>query len=118
MRAKSGSARRRSAAEWARVVADWKRSGLDCKAFAASRGIKSGTLSWWQWRLRRGASSADTLRLVKVDVAPEPVDQVALGVARCSWELATARGVLRVHEGIGEAALDAVLVALVDRDRS
>jgi hypothetical protein len=121
MGVKTGSGRRRSAAEWAKVMADWERSGLDRKAFAASRGIKSGTLSWWRWRLRGGAlggPSTDALRLVKVDVAPEPGSRVAVGATRCAWELATARGVLRVHDSIGEVALDAVLAALVEKDPS
>lgn len=41
----------RSAQEWQRLVAEWRRSGLPCKAFAAGRGVHPHTLSWWAWRL-------------------------------------------------------------------
>jgi hypothetical protein len=104
-------------------MAEWERSGLDRKAFAASRRINVGTLSWWRWRLRGApleAVSMPDLRLVKVDVEPEARSEPdkGHGSEQVSWELATPRGVLRVHEGIGEGALAAVLAALVERGPS
>jgi hypothetical protein len=71
------------------VVAEWERSGLDRKAFAASRRIDAQRLSWWRWRLRgaslEAVSTAD-LRLVKVDVEPEARSEAdkAADVARGS----------------------------------
>jgi hypothetical protein len=105
------------------VVAEWERSGLDRKAFAASRRIDARRLSWWRWRLRGGpleAVSTADLRLVKVDVEPEARSEAdkGHGAERVSWELVTPRGVLRVHEGIGEVALAAVLAALVEKGSS
>ncbi|HUE28592.1 MAG TPA: hypothetical protein VMP89_17595 [Solirubrobacteraceae bacterium] len=110
---------RRSAEEWAALVAEWEESGQDSRTFAAARHINPRTFSWWRWRLGKGTSAgptADGLRLVKVDVEPEPMGEPAPGVGpKVSWEIATRCGVLRVHEGIDGAALAAVLAALVDR---
>jgi hypothetical protein len=47
---------RRSAAEWATIVAEWKRSGLTAEAFAEERGLAASTLAWWSSQgLRRSA---------------------------------------------------------------
>src|SRR4051794_32813059 len=104
MRGSTKGQRRRSAREWAELVAEWERSGQDAVAFAAARGIKPRTFTWWRWRLRRGVSpegASAGLRLVHVDVEPEVADDFAVAVRpNPSWELATQRGVLRVHEGI------------------
>jgi hypothetical protein len=50
---------RRSAAEWATIVADWKSSGLTAEAFARERGLSPNTLLWWssQGPRRRMTSS-------------------------------------------------------------
>jgi hypothetical protein len=100
-------------------VAEWERSGQDAGAFATARRIKPRTFTWWRWRLRQGVgpeAAQAGLRLVRVDVEPEAVDDIASAARPSpSWELATRRGVLRVHEGIDGAALTAVLAALVDK---
>lgn len=47
--------------QWAERVAGWRRSGLTTKQFAASIGVKAGTLSYWASRLgqeSRGVSTA------------------------------------------------------------
>lgn len=52
---------RTSREEWARRVADWRRSGLPARRFAAREGINHHTLSHWAWRLgeeRRGGTDA------------------------------------------------------------
>jgi hypothetical protein len=118
MGARTGTGERRSATEWAKLVAEWEQSGLDRNAFAASRRVNARQLSWWRWRLRGAVRSrAVDIRLVKVDVEREPRSKVDHGRATelGSWELATSRGVLRVHEGISEVALEAVLAALVGK---
>ena len=44
---------KRSREEWARLVAEWRGSGLTQKGFARRKGIAAATLSWWSCRLRR-----------------------------------------------------------------
>lgn len=42
---------RRNAAQWAELVAKWKRSGLTAKKFGAREGVGPKSLTWWSWRL-------------------------------------------------------------------
>lgn len=44
---------RTAAVRWARLVAEQRRSGQSVRDFAAARGVKPGTLSWWRWNLRQ-----------------------------------------------------------------
>ena len=37
-------------AEWAKRVRQWRHSGQTARAFAASIGVKSGSLTHWAWR--------------------------------------------------------------------
>jgi transposase len=43
----------RRRAEWAERVRRWRRSGLTAGEFAASIGVKPGTLTHWAWQLGR-----------------------------------------------------------------
>jgi hypothetical protein len=119
MRSSSRVQDRRSAEEWAALVAEWERSGLESSTFARARDINPRTFSWWRWRLKKGASAeprTGSVRLVRVDVERQPMGEPVHGVGSgVSWELATDCGVLRVHEGIDGTALAAVLAALVDK---
>ena len=46
---------RRSAAQWAELVAAWDSSGLSAEAFARERGLVEGTLRWWKGELESRA---------------------------------------------------------------
>jgi hypothetical protein len=61
----------------------------------------------------RVAALAEGPRLVRVDVAESSVQHTATAGA---WELVTARGHLRVRDGIGVGELRLVLEALVSKD--
>jgi transposase len=104
---------RKTRAKWAVLVKAWKRSGLTAREFARQRGVKAGTLSWWNWRLGvdecAGASGRGPgLVAVKLDDKGEGGDS--------AWELSTARGdVLRVHDRIERDELAQVLAALMRR---
>jgi transposase len=107
--------RRQSAREWARLVEAWKKSGETAADFAATRGIKPGTLTWWKWKLAsRTAAPAEELRLVAVEIAPTATaPATATEIASPAWEITSAHGdVLRVYRGIAPAELAAVLSAL------
>jgi transposase len=45
------------AAEWAKRVERWQRSGLSAAKFGAREGIAGGQLSWWKWHLGRKAAT-------------------------------------------------------------
>jgi hypothetical protein len=107
--------RRRSAREWARLVAAWKNSGKSAADFAVTRGVEPGTLTWWKWKLTsRTAAPAEDLRLVAVEIAPAvTAPAMATEIASPAWELTSAHGeVLRVYRSIAPAELAAVLSAL------
>ena len=108
---------RHTAAQWARWVKAWKRSGETAEEFATSRGLKPRTLTWWSWRLQKDVSSPkldepEALKLVAVEVERG----AARTDATAAWELITARGdVLRAYTGASCSDLVAVVHALTSR---
>lgn len=83
---KSKQAASRSATEWRALVEEWERSGKTREAFALSRGLVVGTLSWWIGKIRRldqagtrapEARTASAFLPVKI----EPVVPHAPGIA-------------------------------------
>lgn len=103
---------------WSRLVAEWKRSGLTARAFAARRGIRASTLSWWHWRLRRGGA-ADDRADDDVDLGFVPVEVERTAEDAYAWQLTTSDGhVLGVRGAIEPEALRAVLGAITTQRRS
>jgi hypothetical protein len=93
---------RRSAQDWARLIREFERSGQRLGAFAAARGIRPETLSWWRWRLGRkqkagqGPKKPARVRLVSVE-ATESMDGATFERVVC--ELVTPSGyTLRVFD--------------------
>jgi transposase-like protein len=64
--------RRRSREEWARVVAEWRASGVTAQRFAQLRGIRVSTLRWWASALRRelGHHPAPSSTVEFIEVPP------------------------------------------------
>lgn len=54
----------RPRAEWERLVARWRASGLTRQAFARREKIVPTTFSWWVCRLRRKSPTLVPVRLV------------------------------------------------------
>ena len=109
--------RRRSAKEWQRLVDEWDRSGQTAERFAAKKGLNRKQLEWWRWRLRREAPSAPAadraVKLVPVQVAPEPKSSTETTDARLSWELEAPSGyVLRVYGRDGQRVLRQALTVV------
>ena len=50
---------RRSAAQWARLVKKWKRSGETATEFGARVRVKPASLHSWRWRLRKAGLLED-----------------------------------------------------------
>ena len=46
----------RRRAEWARLCAEWERSGLRQTEFCRQHGLNVGTLRWWRSQLRSAAA--------------------------------------------------------------
>ena len=44
---------RKTAKQWARLVARWKRSGLSAGEFGVKVGVDARRLHWWSWALRK-----------------------------------------------------------------
>ena len=80
--------KKRSRAEWTKLVEEWQAGDLSQPVFAKQKGIAKTTLSWWSCRLRREARERRTL--VPVDV----VDSAPAGAAEFRVELAGGRTVL------------------------
>lgn len=101
----------RSRAEWSRLVAQLRRSGLSARAFAKKRGLSAKSLAWWRWRLAADeGADQEAPRLVTVGIEEDA------RVEAPAWEVATAAGdVLRVHGAIDPESLARVLAALTRR---
>jgi len=74
--------KKRSRAEWTKLVEEWHGSDLSQKAFARRKGVATTTLSWWACRLRREAHERRTL------VPVEVVDDAPVGTAEFRVEVA------------------------------
>lgn len=96
---------RRSAKEWAREVAAWRRTGKSARAYARAHGLKASTLTWWAWKVGREGIAPDVpeLKLLPVSVADEERDISG------QWELTTADG----HRLRGDGALEPKLAAAI-----
>lgn len=64
---------RRSAAEWATIVARWKRSGKSSREYAVAHGLQAATLLWWSSQGQRGGAGAAALAMR----SPAVVDRAA-----------------------------------------
>jgi hypothetical protein len=103
---------RQTAAEWAREVAAWRRSGLTAAAFASRRRLKASTLTWWAWKLRRDADPQEGRELALVAV--EVVDEADAAEVGGGWELVTAAGHRLRGDGVlTPEAITALVGALV-----
>jgi transposase len=59
------------AAEWAKRVERWQRSGLSAAEFGVREGLSGEQLSWWKWHLARKAAAAKgSLGLAKMRFVP------------------------------------------------
>ncbi|TSC25766.1 IS66 family insertion sequence element accessory protein TnpB [Corallococcus sp. Z5C101001] len=96
--------------EWARVAEAFEASGLTQKAFSAQRGVRLSTLQSWVYRRRRsGASRAEAVRLLPVQVGTSP------DATECLLEVVAASGA-RVRFAVGtDVAYVARLVAALGR---
>jgi len=115
MRDRTKTPRRRSAREWAQLIAAWEKSGRSAADFAAAQGVAPGRLAWWRWKLSsQSPTPTEDLRLVAVDIAATaPAPATTMDTTALAWELATASGeVLRVYRAIAPADLAAVLLAM------
>lgn len=102
--------RRRSAAQWAQLLAGWDPDTVSPAVFAKSLGVPRSPLAWWRWRLKHTPSSAtsrdEAMRFVQVDVVPEPGSREG----RYDWEFTSAAGhTLRVRAGVDLESVRLVL---------
>lgn len=81
--ARAGKARRRSAAEWAAIVARYRASGLDQRDFAKREGIGVERLRLWSSRIpaEQGAVHSSAHPACDPDAAPAVVGEAAPGAA-------------------------------------
>ena len=85
--------KRRSAKQWRRLVDDWQRSGLSCKAYGEQVGVKSSTLGWWKWKLGKEEPAFLEVVVTEPPQAPDFVvelDAVRVRVA-CGFDAAELR---------------------------
>ena len=102
---------RTTAAEWARRVERWQRSGLGAKAFAERERIDAGQLSWWKWRLKTRPLTSSAA-LVPVRVAPSR-EAAPVAAAPSAIDIALPSGArLRVVGSVDEANLTRVVRAV------
>jgi hypothetical protein len=119
---------RRTAKQWARLVARWKRSGLSAGEFGASVGVDAHSLHWWRWALRKREAMKDVSTSptesipaflpVHVVEPPLPMEKPA-PLTRGAVEIVVDdRHAVRVGPGFDEDTLRRVLGLLRDVETS
>jgi len=106
---------RRPAAEWSKVIAQWRESGETSKVFAARHGLNAGTLLWWSARLPKEQAGSKPAKargrgaaFTEVRVTSGPTE-----VAGGRVEVVTRSGrVVRVEGVVDAGALRAVIEAV------
>ena len=97
------------AAEWAKRVERWQRSGLSAAAYGAQEGISGDQLSWWKWHLgRKAVAPRREVELDKVSFVPARVVERA-APARPGGQLEVVLGNGRLVRVVG--AVDPKLLA-------
>ncbi|HMA97050.1 MAG TPA: hypothetical protein VKP30_30405 [Polyangiaceae bacterium] len=117
-------AKARNAAEWTRLVREWKKSGKTAAEFAAERGLRAHSLMWWRWYLKRrepAAAKAQDAGIRLVPVKLEADFDCATGEEQRqrvpAWELEAPSGhVLRVY-GPADARVLREAIAALSRSR-
>ena len=104
--------RKRTRAEWTKLVEEAQAGDLTQKAFAQQRGLSPTTLSWWASRLRREAR--EQTALVVVDIVEDPRADAPTGTVDFRVELAGGRTVC-VPSAFDAAALRRLVAALERR---
>lgn len=84
-----GRRTRRSASEWAQIVAEWKRSGLSGVTFAEEHDLCAASLYTWAKKLQQRGTPKASSEFVAVDVVDEPALE---SVVRSGMELVTRSG--------------------------
>jgi hypothetical protein len=117
-----GSSRRRSRAYWQAQVEACRRSGLSQVAFCRRRGLRTGTFSFWKWKLTRAAKavprpgralairSAATASFVPIQLAARSEAEAVTAGASGEIEIMLGRArCVRVRGRVDPAWLVAVL---------
>lgn len=103
---------RASAAEWAKRVKRWRRSGLSAKEYAEKAGLKASTLTYWSWRLNSKKApveeQTDGGALVEIEITPV--------VVSAPIEIVLAGACARVPAGADEATL-AMVIRVLEAER-
>jgi hypothetical protein len=111
---------RRTAKQWGRLVARWKRSGLSAGEFGARAGVDARSLHWWSWALRKReamrddgivpSESAPAFLPVHVVEHPLPMEDKAAPLGCGVVEIVVGhRHAVRVGPGFDEETLRRVL---------
>ena len=108
-KAQAKHGRRRTRAQWRRLVSSWRRGGQTAEEFAKESGVVEATLRWWAWRLAQDGEleigAGGRVGLVPVRVV-EAEGQASTGASDAAgdharpgvaWMLRTSRGELRVY---------------------
>ena len=101
---------KRSRAEWTRVVAKYRASGLTAEAFANRHDLNVSTLRWWSAEIGSASASVPALR--------ELVVEREVGAADRSFELTLGAIGLRFEVGTDPRYVASVAAALVEAGRA
>ena len=94
------------AEHWSALIAEQVASGGGVARFAASRGIRASSLSYWKYKQPRRAGR-DKPRLAAVHLVDEPPRAGALEI------VIDGRRTIRVHPGFDAPTLERLLGVLV-----
>ena len=103
------AAKKADRAEWSRRVEEWRRSGLDLRAFAERASLSLRTLSWWRWRLESEASKSTTALIPLSSTAFVELEAAPVA-SPTPFEIVLVNGrVVRVPTVFDDAALSRLL---------
>jgi len=112
--------KRRTAEEWASIVACWRKSGLSAREFAGEQGLAPKSLIWWGSELSRRARKTQpkadakkrTATVGKVEFAQVKVAEPRRGGGRLSVRHDSGF-TIAVEGDVNAPALSAVLKAVL-----
>ncbi len=110
---------RRSAGNWAELVAAWESSGLSAEAFAGEHGVEGTTLRWWKTELARRARNEVRRRPPRREGPPSGAVPLARVVragegpsSKCHVAIAIGQARILVEQGFDRQLLREVVRAL------
>ena len=95
---------------WRKKISKWRSSGMSMKAFCQREGLVLGTMSRWNWDLKRAGGGQELVELKSPTVTVAELDRPQTPI-----EVVLGRYVVRLHPGAEAQQMRQVLEVLESR---